>query len=100
MIIYIDGKKIFVDDPELNIVDIATQIDLVIPAPCYKEKRQYGCCNVCAIQINGKIRYACSTKPVDGMKIIFKNRLLKKIRADKISAYAEARKNNIVMEGT
>ncbi|MFC1887826.1 hypothetical protein ACFLYK_03355 [Candidatus Cloacimonadota bacterium] len=42
MKIFIDSKEITVSDSNKNIVEIAAENGIVIPAPCFKEKRKYG----------------------------------------------------------
>ncbi len=95
MEIKIDERIINVSNPDLNIVQIARANKINIPAPCFNTNREFGCCNVCAIEIDGAIQYACCTKPQDGMKIIFNRDDLNKLRRKKIKEYAYNKEHNI-----
>ena len=95
MEIKIDEKIINVSNPELNIVQIARVNGINIPAPCFDTNREFGCCNVCAIEIDEVLQYACSTKPQDGMKIIFDRDDLNQLRRKKTKEYNSNKENNI-----
>ena len=91
----IDGKMIEVNPADKNIVDIADREKIAIPAPCYRSNRSKGCCNACVIEINGENKFACTTKPLEGMNIIVDRDDLKQLRIERIKIYAENVKNNI-----
>lgn len=95
MKIKIDGIDISVDtkDQKKNIVDIAEKNGISIVAPCYKTEHKYGCCNVCLILVDGHKKYACGTKPYDGMEIIYKKEDLQLERKAKLKVYADRIKN-------
>lgn len=90
MKITIDNKEILVKDPEMNIVAIADAHKITIPAPCYRSKKKNGCCNACVVEVDGLQKYACATKPEDGMHITFKRPDLDKIRKERLEKYAQA----------
>lgn len=71
MKIIFDGNEWTIENPSKNIVDISKEHDIYIPAPCYYNKNENGCCNGCLLLINGKEAKACTTLPVDGMNIIY-----------------------------
>ena len=92
--ISIDGKKVRVEDPSMNIVDIAKSAGISIPAPCYFSKRKNGCCKVCVVEVNSQKKYACATKAKEGMDIVIDREDLKAIRKERLLKYKEAIKNN------
>ena len=89
MEIQIDGQKIKIFSEDKNIVDVAKRSRIGIPAPCYYANRKDGCCKVCLIEINGEEKYACCTKPENGMNIIFKRDDLEVIRKKRINEYIQ-----------
>ncbi len=95
MQIQIDDRIVKVSNTNLNIVQIAKENGIIIPAPCFNTSREFGCCNACAIEIDKVIQYACCTKPQDGMKIIFKRDDLDTIRRVRIKEYAFNKQHNI-----
>lgn len=97
MKITIDKQEIEVTNPELNLIEIAKQNDIAIPSPCYNHNQKFGCCNACAIEIDGEIKYACCTKPVEGMKIIFKRDDLAELRKQRMLEYKKNIKKNVKM---
>jgi len=93
MKVTIDGREVEIFDNDKNIVDIADRAKIGIPAPCYKDGRKKGCCKACLIEINGEKEYACSTKPIDGMDIIFDRADLAKIRKERLLTYRDTQVN-------
>ena len=93
MKIIIDGKEITISSEDKNIVDVADRAKIGIPAPCYRANKSKGCCYSCVVEINGKQKYACNTKPIDGMDIIFNREDLKELRKERILKYQEQLKN-------
>ncbi|MFW6128714.1 MAG: 2Fe-2S iron-sulfur cluster-binding protein [Candidatus Aminicenantaceae bacterium] len=93
MKIIIDEKVIEIRPEDKNIIDVTDRAKINIPAPCYRSKRSKGCCHVCLVEINGKHEYACVTKPLDGMNIIFNREDLNKIRKERIREYQESPKD-------
>ncbi len=93
MQITIDKKIINVEDTTKNIVEIAAEHDIGIPAPCFKLKRKYGCCNGCVITIDGVKAYACTVKPQDGMVIEVNTEELIRERKVKLMTYKLAVKS-------
>lgn len=91
MKIKIDGKIIEVTSADKNIVEIAKESRINIPAPCYYSIKKNGCCNACVIEINGKQQFACATKPTDNMEIIFDRPDLINIRKERLLKYQSAK---------
>lgn len=87
MNVHIDGKEIEIFADDNNIVEIAKRVGIGIPAPCYYDNRKGGCCKACLIEINGEEKYACCTKPIEGMNIVFKRQDLDNIRKERLMAY-------------
>lgn len=93
MKIRIDGKEITVSDASKNIVEIAEENGITITAPCFRNKRKGGCCRACVIEVNGKVNYACATKPRNGMDITYNRKDLGDLRKDRLKQYAESVKS-------
>ena len=93
MRIYIDNKPLDVYDETKNIVDIAEEYRISIPAPCYRNGTG-GCCKGCAIMVDGELAYACGTKPRDGMRITLNTPELKALRAKNLKAYQQSLKDS------
>lgn len=93
MKINIAGKQIEILPDDKNIIDVADRAKITIPAPCYRSNRSKGCCQVCIVEINGKNKYACVTKPLDGMNIIVDREDLNKIRKERIKKYQKIPKH-------
>lgn len=94
MKITIDGKEIKVTDPRKNIVEIADENGISIAAPCFRNKRKQGCCKACVIEVKGTKKYACCTRPYDGMEIVYNREDLASIRKERIKEYTLAIKTN------
>jgi len=94
MKIRIDNKEIIVTDSNKNIVEIGDENGITIVAPCFRNKKQNGCCNACLIEVDGNQKYACSTKPHEGMDIIYNREDLSEMRKEKLAKYSDAIKNN------
>jgi len=94
MNITIDGKIIKFNSNDENIVDIADRSKIGIPAPCYRAKKSKGCCSTCVVEIDGEQKFACATKPKDGMNIIVNRLDLKLIRKKRLLKYTEGIKND------
>ena len=90
MKIKIDGKEIHVKDPNKNIVEIGDEHGISITAPCFRNERKHGCCKACVIEANREQAYACTTKPTNGMEIVYKRDDLERIRKDRLSKYAQS----------
>lgn len=93
MNIKIDDKTIQVNDPSKNIVEIAEENGITITAPCFRNKKKHGCCNVCVVEADGKQAYACNLKAKDGMEIIYNREDLSQLRKEQLDRYAEAIKS-------
>lgn len=94
MKITIDNKEINVKDSKKNIVEIAEDHGIAIVAPCFRNKRKGGCCKACIIEIDGAKKFACGTKPKDGMNIIYKRTDLKELRDKAIQEYLKVLNEN------
>lgn len=89
MKIRIDGVEIPVLDENKNIVEVAEESGIAIVAPCFRSKRKGGCCKACLIEVNGEKKYACATKPIDGMNIVYNTLKLQRERDVAIKKYVE-----------
>lgn len=90
MTLTIDGQQMKLSDGYKNIVDLAKANGIGIPAPCYLNNRKHGCCNGCAIKVDGELKYACVTKPRDNMNIEVNTPELKELRKNNLALYKEA----------
>lgn len=88
-----DGRIMFTDNKEDNVVQIAEKNGVYIPAPCYRNKKGAGCCKGCNVEINGKIKAACHAKVENGMKVIYDREDLVENRKENILAYAKILKD-------
>ncbi|MBK5243272.1 2Fe-2S iron-sulfur cluster-binding protein [Clostridium sp.] len=93
MKIKIDEKEIIVKDTTKNIVEIAEDNGITITAPCFRNKKKNGCCNVCVIEIDGVQKYACGTKPQDGMNIVYNRDDLILLRKERLEKFSQAIKS-------
>ncbi|OGI11500.1 MAG: hypothetical protein A2Y40_01615 [Candidatus Margulisbacteria bacterium GWF2_35_9] len=93
MKVIIDNKEIEFTNDDQNIVELAARAKILIPAPCYREDKNKGCCEACLVEINGKPAFACSTKPEEGMKIIVNRPDLNQLRLAKMKHYESAQFN-------
>lgn len=96
--ITIDGIELDVSDPSKNLVDIAKEVNISIPAPCYHAKRKNGCCKACVVEADGEQTYACATKPRDGMKITVNREDLNDLRKESLLAYKKNLENDTPMK--
>lgn len=85
--ITIDEKIVKFNEEDKNIVDVTDRAKIGIPAPCYRADRKKGCCNACVVEIDGEQKFACNTKPIDGMKVILNRDDLKAIRKERLLEY-------------
>ena len=90
MKIKIDNKEIIVKDNKKNIVEIAQENGISILAPCFRNKKKHGCCNVCVVEADGEQKYACNLKPKDGMDITYDRLDLEDLRKERLKKYTEA----------
>ncbi|MCH4888381.1 2Fe-2S iron-sulfur cluster binding domain-containing protein [Acidaminobacter sp. JC074] len=93
MKIKIDGKDIQVEDANKNIVEIADEHGITITAPCFRNKKRSGCCKACLIEVDGQKKYACGTKPEEGMEIVYQREDLSAVRKERLKLYADNIKN-------
>ncbi|MDA3931680.1 MAG: 2Fe-2S iron-sulfur cluster-binding protein [Tenericutes bacterium] len=90
MNIKIDGIEIEVTDENRNIVEVAEESGIAIIAPCFRSSRKGGCCKVCLIEVDGEQKYACGTKPIDGMNIVYNTPILREYRDIAMKKYIES----------
>lgn len=72
-----------------NILDIAGRAEIRIPAPCYRDQRNKGCCSACVVEIDGEQQFACSTTPRKGMNIVVDRADLKAMWKQRLMEYKE-----------
>jgi predicted molibdopterin-dependent oxidoreductase YjgC len=89
MIIKMDDQEIEVSDSNKNIVEIADENGIGIPAPCFRQKKRIGCCKGCAITVNSVLEYACGIKPKEGMIIEVHTKKMIELRKRNILKYNE-----------
>ena len=94
MQVVIDGKDVEVLSSDRNIVDLADRAKIKILNPCNKNEKTAGCCRSCVVEINGKQKFACSTKPKSGMNIVISRDDLKLLRKIRLQEFKEFKKNN------
>ncbi len=87
MKIIFDEKEYKVSPFAHNIADFAKENNIAIPTPCYTNG--HFCCHACLVEINGEAKYACKTRPADGMVIIFDRKDLKEKRKESMKKYKE-----------
>ncbi len=89
MKITVNGKELLLNGElqNKNMVEVLRDNDVEIPAPCYDTKKKHGCCMACGINVDDKLKYACGTKPFDGMVVVTDTEELIKMREEKSNAY-------------
>jgi len=100
MKISIDGKDILVKDASKNLVEIADEHGISIPAPCFRNKKKGGCCKACVVEADGEKAYACATHPREGMAITYGRKDLKELRRDRLRAYSDNIKSGKASQNT
>lgn len=68
--LFINGRKVLIEG-EKNLLEIIRKAGIDLPTFCYhSELSVYGACRLCLVEVEGRgIMAACSTQPMDGMKI-------------------------------
>jgi predicted molibdopterin-dependent oxidoreductase YjgC len=94
MFIKIDEKEIHVTDTSKNIIEIAEENGIIITAPCFRNKREGGCCKACVIEVDGVQKYACGTNAREGMNITYNRDDLASLRNERLREYAQAIKSD------
>ncbi len=89
MKITVNNKEIILNEPlqNKNMVKVLRGNGFEISAPCYDTKKKHGCCMGCGISVDDKLKYACGTKPHDGMIVVTDTEDLIKMREEKGRAY-------------
>ncbi len=87
MKIIFDNKEYSVSPFAHNIAAFAKENNIVIPTPC--QDNGHNCCHACLVEIDGKEKYACKTRPTDGMVIVFDREDLKEKRKESMKKYKE-----------
>ena len=98
MNVTIDGNVFEVTPFDKNIVEVASRAKIGIPAPCYRAQRKDGCCSACVVDVDGELKFACSTAPENGMNIVVKRADLKALRKQRLLEYKEGVKNGNPLE--
>ena len=93
MNITIDGNQVEVSPEDKNIVDVAGRLKIALSHLCYSSNRSEGCCQGCVVEIDGENKYACVTKPLDGMAIIVNRDDLNRIRKENVKEYQKRSKD-------
>ena len=93
MNITIDDQTVEIAENDKNIVDVADRAGIGIPAACYRVEQSKGCCHACVVEIDGEQKYACATKPVDGMEIVLNREDLKELRKERLLEYQKGIKS-------
>lgn len=93
MDITIDGRVIQVIRSDKNLIDVASRAKIPVPCACYRAGRQTGCCRACVVVVDGKWRYACTTLPSEGMRVVVDRKDLKAIRRRRLAEYRNSLKN-------
>ncbi|MRT92690.1 2Fe-2S iron-sulfur cluster-binding protein [Ancylomarina sp. 16SWW S1-10-2] len=83
----IDNTTVTVTDSSLSILEVARGAGFDIPAPCFDDKRKYGGCKACVVEIDEKQSYACRRKPKKGMHIVVDREDLNQLREERIIEY-------------
>lgn len=96
--ITIDGIELDINDPSKNLVEIAKEAKITIPAPSYHAKRKHGCCKACVVEADGEQTYACGTKARDGMNVIVNREDLNALRKERLLAYKKGIENDSPMK--
>jgi len=91
--IQIDGKKVRVSDASKNIVQIAKEAGIPIPAPCFYAKKKNGCCNGCVVEIENEQHFACGTRAKENMNVIVNREDLIQLRKERLLEYKKRIKN-------
>ncbi len=81
-------------DKSRNIVELAANNGIGIPAPCLKGKRKGGCCKGCLIEVNGEKAYACNTQPIANLDIKFNRIDLNQERNNNLTNYRKQLQTN------
>jgi NADH dehydrogenase/NADH:ubiquinone oxidoreductase subunit G len=92
MKITIDGYSIEIIPADRNLVDVADRAGIGIPAPCYRSRINTGCCQICAVEVDGSLEYACCTAPKDGMQVAVRRPDLMELRKQRAADYLEGDK--------
>lgn len=87
MKITIDGNQVEISSDDKNIVDVTDRLKIALSHLCFSSNRNEGCCQGCVVEIDGENKYACVTKPIDGMAIIVNRDDLNRIRKENVKEY-------------
>jgi NADH dehydrogenase/NADH:ubiquinone oxidoreductase subunit G len=89
MNITIDGQLSEVIPSDKNLIDVADRMKIAIPCACYRSTRRYDCCRACVVVVDGKRRFACTTAPTDGMRVVVDRKDLKALRRRRLTVYRD-----------
>lgn len=93
-----DGMILETEDVNDTIVTLADKYDIHIEAPCYRNKKKYGACAGCNVEVDGIDKYACVTKIEDGMVISYDREDLNQARNERLAKYYDLRAKGIVVK--
>ncbi len=96
MKIIFDEKEYIVSPFAHNIAAFAKENNITIPTPC--QDNGHNCCHVCLIEINGEAKYACKTRPAEGMVIVYDRADLKEKRKESMKKYKEKLQKGIIKD--
>ncbi len=93
-LITINGKGVgFI--PGESVLHVATRNRIFIPTLCYDPRLSIsGHCKVCFVEINGRLKPACTTKVEHGMLIETDSEKAKEARRKRVSAILQTHKGN------
>lgn len=92
-----DGKEYEVKKG-INLVAAMDEHGIRIMAPCYRNKRNEGCCKVCMVEIKGQSQFACCYKPSEGDEVSYKRDDLIQARKEAAKRYAAGEVNDSCCE--
>ncbi|MCG3109711.1 Formate dehydrogenase subunit alpha [Metallosphaera sp. J1] len=78
--------KVYSADPGETIISVLKRNNIYVPHVCFNEGLvPLESCDTCLVQVNGKLKRACSTKVEEGMRITTNDEVSRKMRREAIS---------------
>jgi formate dehydrogenase major subunit len=82
VMVNIDGKDYSLEK-DVNFLKFLELNNIKVPHICYQENLgPIETCDVCMVEVDGKLRRSCSLKPADGMKIVTDSRRAKEAQIE------------------
>jgi len=82
VMVNIDGKDYSLEK-DVNFLKFLELNNIKVPHICYQENLgPIETCDVCMVEVDGKLRRSCSLKPADGMKIVTESRKAKEAQIE------------------